>query len=320
LFFCTNRTVNQKPSHLHNRYTVRRGSVSFGRVEVTIPLVHELGNIERPKWWLLEVRENSRRHVVIKSITQLGVEEFTAELGSAITDNKQMLVFVHGYNVTFTKAARQAAQLKFDLGFAGPVLMFSWASLGIPFGYPADEATAGWSVEHCEQLLKLLDGAPGVSAIHIVAHSMGGRIAAAALEKLVYPALHIQGRIQQVVLAAPDIDADTLLQIAPAVRKNASRVTVYGSDSDWAIRASRLFHWAHRAGEGGTRIIVHDAFDSIDATEAGTGHLGHSYVTDSSSVLGDIHTLIRSNPEPGERFGLRKTPIGAWEFIFRKHG
>src|ERR1019366_6378473 len=171
-----------------------------------------------------------------------------------------------------------------------------------------------------EQLLKLLDGGPGVSAIHIVAHSMGGRIAAAALEKLVYPALHIQGRIQQVVLAAPDIDADTLLQIAPAVRKNASRVTVYGSDSDWAIRASRLLHWAHRAGEGGTRIIVHDAFDSIDATEAGTGHLGHSYVTDSSSVLGDIHTLIRSNPEPGERFGLRKTPIGAWEFIFRKHG
>jgi len=46
-----------------------------------------------------------------------------------------VLLFVHGYNVSFEDAARRTGQLAYDLGFEGPTVFFSWPSRGSVTAY-----------------------------------------------------------------------------------------------------------------------------------------------------------------------------------------
>jgi esterase/lipase superfamily enzyme len=318
IYFATNRASQPDAKDLEDIYTSARGSLEFGGCEVTIPWkVHTLGEIERPKWWLFQVREDPTEHVTLRTIQSLSKGGMEDAIKEELNLRASMLIFVHGYNVSFAEAARRTAQIKFDLAFAGPTLMFSWASLGSVFGYPADEATAEWSVPHFEEFLESLLDIPGTQYIHVVAHSMGNRIVTRALERLALSQRDRIGKISQVFLAAPDIDAATLLQLSDTLRSATQRITLYGSNSDRAIRASRLFHGAPRAGQGGSDLLVHRAFDSIDATELTDGMLGHSYVTDCSAVLSDVYELLRDDRGPAERYGLRKGLNGGWMFAPR---
>jgi esterase/lipase superfamily enzyme len=318
IFFATNRSARPDSKDLENVYTAARGDLQFGHCEVTIPWhAHTLGEVERPRWWLFQLREDPTRHVTLRTIECLSKEDMEGAISEELGGQSSMLLFVHGYNVSFADAARRTAQIKFDLAFEGPTIMFSWASLGSLFGYPADEATAEWSVPHFEALLQGLLDIPGAQSIHLIAHSMGNRIVTRALESLALLQRELRGKIRQVFLAAPDIDAATLLQLSDTLQLTAQRVTLYGSDSDLAIKASRLFHGAPRAGQGGVDLLVHRALDSIDATELTADMLGHSYVTDCSAVLSDIHELVRNDCGPAERFGLRKGLNGGWMFVPR---
>jgi hypothetical protein len=55
---------------------------------------------------------------------------------------QDVLLFIHGYNNSFKAAAQQAAQLKADLKFPGPVVLFSWPSLAEGGGYFTDKLNA----------------------------------------------------------------------------------------------------------------------------------------------------------------------------------
>ena len=61
------------------------------------------------------------------------------------SEARDILVFVHGFNVTFEEAALRAAQIACNLQFPGTAAFFSWPSKGSPdpFSYSAD----GESVE-----------------------------------------------------------------------------------------------------------------------------------------------------------------------------
>lgn len=70
---------------------------------------------------------------------------------------KEVLVFVHGFNNTFTSAVQGAARLQVDIPFKeGPVVAFSWASWGKGEKYIEDGVIQGWSIEPFLKLLGLL--------------------------------------------------------------------------------------------------------------------------------------------------------------------
>ncbi len=71
----------------------------------------------------------------------------------------------------------------------------------------------------------------------------------------------------QVVLAAPDIDADIFKErIAPAIANKARHVTLYTSQTDLALIASRYFNNGKRVGDSTDGVPLFENIETIDAT------------------------------------------------------
>ncbi|MCB1335312.1 MAG: alpha/beta hydrolase, partial [Roseivivax sp.] len=121
-------------------YGAGRGTLELGIATVTIPDVHVPGLVEKPSIWRLEFRADPARHVVLQSVTPLEADAFYTHLHGAVeqSQRKEAFVFIHGYNVSFDKAARRAAQIAYDMSFAGVPILYSWPSADSTVGYMAD--------------------------------------------------------------------------------------------------------------------------------------------------------------------------------------
>ncbi|EKJ98721.1 lipoprotein, partial [Rhodopirellula baltica SH28] len=112
------------------------------------------------------------------------IQLFAKNLIDKFASEKHNLLFIHGFKNTFEDAALRAAQLGVDLKIRGATFLYSWASRGNLKGYSADEATIEASVPFClEFVLKILSSFPDVP-LHVIAHSMGNRLAVRTFEKL----------------------------------------------------------------------------------------------------------------------------------------
>ncbi|HEX6100388.1 MAG TPA: alpha/beta hydrolase [Thermoanaerobaculia bacterium] len=307
VFYGTDRAV-VGPLDAPSSYGPDRGELALGVAEVTIPDDHRMGKIERPSLWKLQFREDPEKHVMVWSLQPTPPDEFTARAKQVLSRGakKEVLLFVHGYNVTFADAVMRTAQIAYDLHFEGLPTLYSWPSEGSLPRYAVDETNVTWSRPRFASFLNLLREQLGADTVHIIAHSMGNRLVTETLAAMPAAAASA-AKLRQVVFTAPDIDAATFIDLAAAFRGKADRFTLYGSSRDKAILASKAFHRYPRAGESGVNLVVVDSVDTIDATAVDTSFLGHSYYGDNRSVVGDIFELIRRGSSPADRFGL--TPM-----------
>jgi esterase/lipase superfamily enzyme len=147
---------------------------------------------------------------------------------------------------------------------------------------------------------------------------MGNRALTRAVASLLTDKPIIRSRLKEVILAAPDIDAEVFKRdIIPALTKPDSPVTLYASSEDLALAASKKVHGYPRAGDSGQGLVVVPGIETIDATHVDTGLLGHSYFAEARSILSDMFYLIRYGQRADQRFGLRRVDAQAghyWEF------
>jgi esterase/lipase superfamily enzyme len=227
-------------------------------------------------------------------------------------------VFIHGYNVTFEDSCRRTAQIAYDLKFAGAPIMYSWPSEGTVAAYVKDETVIEWSTPNFKRFIVMIAEQTGAMTVHLIAHSMGSRAIARALDSVVSQRGKQSSRLfNQVILAAPDIDAGVFRNLAEAVRTAAERTTVYASSNDGALSLSKRFHGYARAGDAGANLTVIEGIDTIDASTVDTSLLGHSYYAERSSVIADLFELMVSRRPPRERFYLRERKRDGliyWEF------
>lgn len=296
-------------------YNSDRGNhVSYGFCEVSVPFEHEIGEIERPSIWKLEFKEDPEKHVVVLHTNTLAKDDFFDIVNKHLdtTQKAETFIFVHGYNVEFDEAARRTGQMAYDLHFDGAPIFYSWPSKGeaTPFAYTHDENNVDWCFPNLEQLILDVAEKTHVSSIHLIAHSMGNRILTKALDsisKKITDETNIA--IRQIILTAPDIDADVFKRdIVPRFKKFNSRVTLYASSEDKALKLSKTVHGYQRAGESGGSMVIEDGIDTVDATNVSTSFLGHSYFADNRSVISDMYYLIKDNLAPNDRFGLENIP------------
>jgi esterase/lipase superfamily enzyme len=321
VLYATNRQTTASASTPYG--TDPSADVSYGYSDVSIPRDHRLGELEAPSIWRLEFREDPEKHVVVLTTRQEAAGAFYRRVGDRLSQSakREALVFVHGFNETFEDAVKRTAQIAYDLAFDGPAIAFSWPSQGSlsPAGYLKDQRNADVSARALEELLTRLKGTNRQITIHLVAHSMGNRVLARALE-------HIGGNVgdaatrpmRDVVMMAPDVDADLFRQVAPQIAASAERVTLYASSRDAALQAAQQLAGYPRAGEAGPHIVVVVGVDTIDASAVNTSVLGvgHQYYADNSTILSDLFGLIRGR-RPGDRFGLESVngPTGVyWRF------
>ncbi len=323
VYYTTNRnqTASSTPDDHYGR---DRAPLSFGFVNVALPKSHELGHVEAPSIWRLEFTADPDKHVMLQSLKVLDEDAWRAEIAKRATslDNPGILVFIHGYNTSFPDAALRAGQLAYDLKFAGATVLFSWPSRAVTLEYTADEQEAEYSYTDMKiALASIATIAPG-TPIYVIAHSMGNRVFTQGFKALLDEQPGSRRAFKQIVLAAPDIDAEVFKRdIAPKILGRGPRVTLYASSKDKALQASSSVHGGYRRlGESGANLVVMPGLDTVDASTVSTEFLGHSYFGDSGTVLSDLKYVIRKSwpPEERERFSLERvktTVIGLyWRF------
>lgn len=235
----------------------RGDTLSFARVEVTIPAIHRPGALERPR---RGARRDAARHFAAREVGVFhGEPDFRTALRQRLAaTGGRALVFVHGYRTPFDGSVYRAAQIVHDSGYSGTPVLFSWASTGRTVDYIYDNNSATVARDGLEQTLRLLRGA-GAHRIDIVAHSMGNWLTMEALRQLAISSdLDLHRSLGDVVLAAPDIDVDVFksqlrrigdrerpffvltsrddraLLVSSIIAGNRPRVGDYGNDADLA--------------------------------------------------------------------------------------
>ncbi|HZN35615.1 MAG TPA: alpha/beta hydrolase [Pirellulaceae bacterium] len=292
-------------------YTTERSAgnrVELGLCEVTIPRSHISGELEAPTVLRLEVREDAARHVVLRGTQRLASPKFFELLQQRVEQSprRELFIFVHGFNVSFEDAARRTAQMHHDLRFDGAPVFFSWpASDKFVLTYAADESNVATSAPNLKQFLLEIVQRTQARSINLIAHSMGNRALGAALREI---DLELRGEsrlFNQVILAAPDLDAeDFRTNIAPALRRTAKGLTLYASSRDDALLASQLLHRGPRAGDAGQGLVVIPGIDTIDVTAIDSSPWGHSYYGSSDPVLTDLKALLLQSTPAQDRTWL----------------
>jgi len=276
----------------------QEGKIYYGYCDVSIPPTHSVGVVEQP----LLGPDDEDRHVLLRRTERLEDEAFFQSVRKVLDglprDRRDCFVFVHGYNSSFDQAARRTAQIHYDLKFPGAPLFYSWPSRGALRHYFGDRNEIQYSYRYVKQFLLELSEKLDADRIHIIAHSMGTDAVGRAIAEM-----GDRGRVfDQIVLAAPDIDADVFReQIAPAMAAHSQRTTLYCSNTDWALVASNTFNDAWRAGDSSGGILVVPGADTVDASGIDTTLLGHSYYGDCLPLLKDMRILFEKNLPPAER-------------------
>ncbi len=294
-------------------YGNERGELEMGICEVSIPERHEVGAVERPSVFRLELQEDPRRHVVVLGIEEQPADEFFAGLRDRVgtSHKKEAFVFVHGFNTTFEEAAHRTAQLAYDLRFDGAPIFYSWPSQGELIQYSIDETNADWTVPHLKEFLVAVAKRSGAQSVHLIAHSMGNRALTSALQRISYEMRDELPLFHELVLTAPDIDAQVFEQdIVPAILPTAERVTLYASSNDEALKLSKTVHGYRRAGDSGSDLMVIPGVDTIDVSTVDTSLIGHLYYGDNATVIADMLDLINRSKPPSLRPWLQPRHLG----------
>jgi esterase/lipase superfamily enzyme len=295
-FYATNRRKSGATSlsDFYNADDTRQ--IEYGTSTVSIPSKHRMGELELPHLWKLERNPDPTKHFVVKSIIPLESNAALAALGDAIgkSREKSLLLFVHGFNVSFYEAALRTAQLAHDLRFPGIAMFYSWPSAGQFWGYLHDEESAELARSVLDAMLDDISRLD-IDNVYIVAHSMGNRIVGSALASRVQSNKDV-GKIREILLAAPDINAQIFkTEIAPQLQAmRSAHKTIYASSRDLALAASKVVHGFRRVGESTNGVLTFPGMETIDASQTApmVRAFGHSYVLDSVSVLHDVEDIL----------------------------
>ena len=209
-------------------YTAERSrSIAFGSTMVefttgealTLGATTELGRFPAIPYPLTQVPDGMRRAPAVVEAHAQAKQRLQAEIATrlAIARRKEIVLFVHGYRVSFEDAALTMGELCHFLGREFVCGIFTWPAggdRGVLFGYDVDRESAEYAVEDLVKLIRIIAGTPGLEKIHFVAHSRGTDTLASALAVLGAEAYALKSsparefRIGNVVLVAPDLDGD----------------------------------------------------------------------------------------------------------------
>lgn len=305
VFYGTNRvrTGSDDPNAF---YGVTGAPLDLGVVTVSVPRNREVGSIPRRDDYPGDLDSYRGEYFILERVEPFADDyAFTTALGGAMdaSERRELLVFIHGFNSDFRGAAERAAQLAVDLEIDGVPALYSWPSRASLLGYFADGSEVNEdNVSDLVDYLYLLMNGANADRIHIVAHSMGNRFLARALEELAttYPNPP-EPIFDQVVWASPDVDADEFMDLLPQIDHLASGMTLYASSRDRALLLSRRINGGNpRAGDASPPYpVVVEGLSTVDTSAAGGRGLGHSDY--AGPAMDDFRALIWLSLSPEER-------------------
>jgi len=117
-------------------------------------------------------------------------------------------------------------------------ILFTWPSRGNLFAYGYDRESASLSRDAFEQLLNMLVRDPAIGKIDILAHSMGNFLVLETLRQMALRDRAIPSKIDDVMLAAPDVDVDAFENELADMGDPHPKFTLFPSRDDKALALS----------------------------------------------------------------------------------
>lgn len=271
--------------------------MQFARYDVAIPPDRTPGEISYPKRKKLDARTDFLTTAQVQYPTERG---FRSDLAKALDQNgDEAIIFVHGFNNTFTEGLYRIAQLHHDLKLTGVAVHYSWSSAAEPLGYAYDRDSMMFGRSGLEALIREVMAA-GATKVTLVAHSMGGFLTMETLREIAMRDGRVMPQVSGVVLISPDIDVDVFRMQAHEIGQLPQPFMIFGSGRDKVLRLSGWI--TGQSGRLGSLTEVERLSDlevtfvDVGAFSSGGGH----FVAGTSPAL---ITLMGSIAQVDEAFG-----------------
>ena len=154
---------------------------------------------------------------------------------------------------------------------------------------------------HLQSFMRTVIDKTGVENVHIIAHSMGNIALIAALQEMAKA--ETKAKVNQIILAAPDVDKAQFETVLKGMAKVAKGITLYASQGDAALALARKVRGGTpRAGESimppGPAVVA--GIDTIDVSAIPTSIFswGHDSYADSGELLDDIRAIFTKGVHP----------------------
>lgn len=276
----------------------RSPDLAYGRVSVSVPPEHKQGKVETRAR-----NPNPARDFVATELVRHDNAAFRrsirAELRSRPIDEREVIVFVHGFNTTFGEGTYRAAQLAHDFEVSGVTVFYAWSSAANVFGYSHDRDSILFARDGLEELLIELNRA-GATHVQLVAHSMGSELTMETLRQIsIRSPEQVKELVDGVILISPDLDVDLFRQQARRVGPLPQPFFVFTSRKDRALAvSSRLNGATNRLGNLTDLSQVADLdITVLNVSNFGEG-LGHFTIGSSPALI----SLLRRVEELDEAF------------------
>ena len=247
---------------------------------------------------------------------KLGSKAAFSDLQTIMRRSSDVLLFIHGYNVSWTDAVGTALSLQEMLSRCPDgdpeqqvqVVLFTWPSDGmaLPFvSYKSDRSEAAGSGNAVGRgILKVRDFLASLRRaeeelckqdLHILCHSMGNYLLEHAIERCdaFTPGNALPRIFEHIFLCAADVDDTALEEGQPLGRAHelARNVSVYYNRGDAALVISDFTKGnPDRLGSNGPArpTHVHSKVHQVDCTSIVKGLVEHSYY-----LVGHVNADIR---------------------------
>lgn len=248
----------------------------------------------------------------------------------ALSGNRDVFIYVHGYNVDFEYPTLVAKELQHYLGYQGAFISYNWPATPNRFAYLRDLETASATRRNLRELVEFLSDETDARRIHLIGYSAGSRL---VFEVAYQIALQNQerssprARLGQVILIGSDLDRLYFAQaLADGLLEGMDRLSIYMSSSDAALNMSRLLFGRNRLGQITAEDGIPERVEAelsreprlslIDASDAPGADLGngHWYFRSSPWASSDIFLTLLNGADPAARGLVRGDGKALWQF------
>jgi esterase/lipase superfamily enzyme len=206
-------------------------------IEVSIPpeKVRKVGQVQ----WPTRLPADPAKEFATLAVNELTIAQSRQWLKAHMPKSRRVLVFVHGFNNRYEDAVYRFAQIVHDSGADVAPVLFTWPSRGSIFAYNYDKESTNYSRDALETMLRRVSEDPGVGEITVMAHSMGSWLTMEALRQMAIRDGRVSPKIQNVILASPDLDVDVFGRQLDEMGKKRPNITLFVSQDDRALQLSR---------------------------------------------------------------------------------
>ncbi len=280
----------------------------------------ELGRLLRGAWSRLPDDSVGHEFQITEAIPyskEQFFESVNEELGLyALDENneKNMLLFIHGFNNSFEEAVERTGCIASYADFKGVAVAYVWPSKENFLLYFKDRAVADWSAFMLQLFIVDYLLKSDAKYISVIAHSMGGEVFVKAYCGLIDQAksdkklMSQMKKIKRIILASPDIDYITFLDFyLKKMRTLSPDIYLYFSQTDSALKLSQGLQGTERLGSS---LVCNKEIVCTDTSSVNSDFFNHATIASSKTVLEDLMCIFNEKCSRNQQKYLESRPCG----------